>query len=472
MARGKGKGERTVSVLGNLLRKEIMRNQLNPLGHLGIRTQRLRRAVNRLLQVLHHKPHVLVPLRQINTDKPMRPPNINKRAPLLIQLPEIIPPLLHIHKERRLVALAAGQARHGATHAPRAHGVLAKGREHGLLIHGIKRELEAGAGERRRLGVGVQSLQDVAGRGEDVLSVEADPGLHVLVLGEDAGRGRVRDDARGGLAEDAVGHGHAEDAGEVDGVEGGEGCEGGQGDGGGEGDEFRWGMSEGGGEGGVEGGLTQAVVVDRGEGEDVEELRWGSVSRHHTKNTYSRSTHLPNPPPHRLPRPMRQQPQLLGRMNNIQPALLHILGQRREIRRSIDIKVRHGQTVGLHVRLELLSRSRDPLGQLYHPGGRGGRLLLGSRGSSSRLLGRAVGLAILVGAERGGQRRERAAVGLLRVRVDAARRRGGARVEEGAEPDFAHLDGGDGAVLGMSGKEEERTEVLRLNGRLVQRRRC
>lgn len=69
------------------------------------------------------------------------------------------------------------------------------------------------------------------GGGEDVVGVEAEPGLEVGVLGEGAGGGRVRDVVGRGLVEEALGHDEAEGAREVDGVQAGEGGEGGEEDG-------------------------------------------------------------------------------------------------------------------------------------------------------------------------------------------------------------------------------------------------
>lgn len=67
--------------------------------------------------------------------------------------------------------------------------------------------------------------------GEDVFAVEADPGGEFVVGGEEAGGGGVGDYAWGGLGEDVGGHGGAEGAGEVDGIEGSEFLEVGERDG-------------------------------------------------------------------------------------------------------------------------------------------------------------------------------------------------------------------------------------------------
>lgn len=108
--------------------------------------------------------------------------------------------------------------------------------------------------------MGLQGLEDVGGGGEDVLPVEADPGLEVRVLCQDPGGGRVGDEARGWLVKDLVGDGETDQTGEVDGIERGFGLEVGEGDGGVEGNE-----------------LGDAIVVDGGEGERVKELEHKSV---------------------------------------------------------------------------------------------------------------------------------------------------------------------------------------------------
>ena len=59
----------------------------------------------------------------------------------------------------------------------------------------------------------------MGGSREDVLAVEGNPGVKIAVLSKHAGGSRVGDDTRGGLAEDTLGHGKTENAGQVDGIQ-------------------------------------------------------------------------------------------------------------------------------------------------------------------------------------------------------------------------------------------------------------
>lgn len=209
---------RTVGVLGHLLGEEIVRLQGDAGRDLGVGAQGPGRALDRLWEVLDHELHVAVLGGQADGHEAVGPANVDKGAAGGVEVAQVVPALFDIDEERGLVPLAARQAGHGAPHAAGSGRVLAEGGEHGLLVDRVEGELEAGAGQGRCLRVGLERLQDVAGCPEDVLAVEADPGLHVLVLGEDAGRGGVGDHAGGGLAKDTIGHGETEQAGEVDGV--------------------------------------------------------------------------------------------------------------------------------------------------------------------------------------------------------------------------------------------------------------
>lgn len=249
-----------VRLLGHLLGKEIVRQQRDPLGDLSVGRDRLRRAVDRLLQVLHDKLHVLPPLRQGDAHEAVAAAHVDQRSPPRVNLTEVIPASFHVDEPKRLVALPARQRHHRFSHALGSVGVLAKGDKHGFFVDGVEGKLEPGPGEGGGLGVGLQGLEDVGGGGEDVLPVEADPGLEVRVLCQDPGGGRVGDEAGGGLVKDLVGDGETDQTGEVDGIERGFGLEVGEGDGGVEGNE-----------------LGDAIVVDGGEGEGVKELEHKSV---------------------------------------------------------------------------------------------------------------------------------------------------------------------------------------------------
>jgi len=224
----------TIGALHHLRREEVVRLEADPLRDLRVLADGPRRAVHRLLQVLHHEPHAPVLPRQVDAHEPVAAPDVHQRAARRVHVREVVP----VHQVAHLVALAARQRRHGAAHAPRPLRVAPEGHEHGLLVGGAEGELEARAHEARRRRVGLQRLQDVRRGREDVLGVEAHPGAQVVVLGEEPRGGGVRDDARGGLGEDVVGGGHADDAGEVDGVEGRLGLQLGEGDGALDGDEF------------------------------------------------------------------------------------------------------------------------------------------------------------------------------------------------------------------------------------------
>ena len=112
--------------------------------------------------------------------------DIDKRASPSINAAKIVTSTFNVDQIRDLVALTAREASHGAAHTAGAHRVLPKRHEHGLLVDGVKGEIEPGLRQLRGLRVLLQRLENVRRRGEYVLRVETDPRLQVLVFGHDA----------------------------------------------------------------------------------------------------------------------------------------------------------------------------------------------------------------------------------------------------------------------------------------------
>lgn len=193
-----------------------MRLELNTAGHIGIVTNGRRGTFNRLLQVLHNKLHLLPLLGEGDRHEAVAAANVDKSAARSVNLLKVDV----VDKVVNLVALAAGQAGHGAGETLCADGLFANGGKHGLLIDGVKGKGEAGAGERGGFGMCLEGVNGAAGRGEDVFGIKTDPVLEVGVFGEDARGGGMCDEAGLGLVEDVVCHGVSYDAGKVDGVEG------------------------------------------------------------------------------------------------------------------------------------------------------------------------------------------------------------------------------------------------------------
>lgn len=167
------------------------------------------------MQILHDKLGLLPLIAQVDTHESVASADIDKGALLGIHVGQIVV----VDKVAHLVSLATSQAGHGAAHALGARGILAKGDEHGLLVDRVEGKVEAGTCQLGALGIGPQRLERVGGSREDVLGVEAHPGLQRAVLGEHAGGGGVGDEAGRGLLEDVVGHGMAESTSEVDGIQ-------------------------------------------------------------------------------------------------------------------------------------------------------------------------------------------------------------------------------------------------------------
>lgn len=137
----------TICVLGDLLGKEIVGQQGNPLGHQGVRADGVGRALDRLLEVLDHKLHVLVPVGQVDAHEAVGPADVDERAAGGVKVAEVVAALVNVDEEPRLISLAARQACHGPSHAAGSVGILAEGCKHGLLVHRVEGKLEAGASE-------------------------------------------------------------------------------------------------------------------------------------------------------------------------------------------------------------------------------------------------------------------------------------------------------------------------------------
>jgi hypothetical protein len=112
--------------------------------------------------------------------------DIDKRASPSINAAKIVTSTFNVDQIRDLVALTASEASHGAAHTAGARLVLPKRHEHGLLVDGVKGEIEPGLRQLRGLRVLLQRLENVRRCGEYVLRVETDPRLQVFVFGHDA----------------------------------------------------------------------------------------------------------------------------------------------------------------------------------------------------------------------------------------------------------------------------------------------
>lgn len=309
-----------------------MRLQPNPLGNLAILANRLRRALHSLGQILHHEPHLLVLPRQVHAHKPVAPAHVDKRPLPGVEIGEVVP----VDYVLDLVPLSARQARHGPAHALRARGVLAEGDEHGLLVDCAGGEVEPRLRQVHGLRVGAQGLQHVRRGREDVLRVEADPGLQVLVFGQAPRGGRVRYLARRGLAEDVAGDGVPHQPREVDLVELGPGGQFGEGDG----------------------------LVDREQLGDAEGV--DGLQRKHVEVA-------PCLPADRLARADGQVAQFLGGVDDLLPAPAGGLGQfGGVVRIGVDVKGGEREVCFLEVGFEGGCFCGDLLGQVGHAGGRFG----------------------------------------------------------------------------------------------------